>query len=677
MRTSRIACGTRRSLWVTARGLGLCLIGAAAAPLHAEDLAPVDLAKELRRAAYEHDTDAAKRALSVPSGGDATLWAVAGANLLRNDPEVAVWLIRRAFLEDPAPRGFRTSRRPAGIVDAPAMRLGGWLLDTVKDGTPEEVARALAIIGVAERGGLDPELTNSWPPSRFVRTVLEDEVGRVATPDGTFWLANGDARAVRTLLESVHATAGELDDACSDDPRTAESGLDALLARGKGALPLLLHEVRRAAEGVPPGRVLRCVQAITALGIIGDRAATGPLMACMESLNGWIRVTAATALGDLGDPAAAVVLARQLAYAGDPFRKFESWDYPGTTETTVAPEDWNGVDYYVVDAAAADALLAMGSRGAVGWLLKNDLDPKRRNVRIRVIQDALDCLKRHLPEAPTADYLPDGGLPQRHAAFEKLEAWWRAHRDDPGLLKKTFDEQDPGFVKAARELAERLTQQKVLELMIAKDSAEVLGAPLTPALLEALATAKGPGAKVELAQALMRVRDPRAVPALLGLLEEKAAFLRAAGAGALVTYAARGAPEVIEALVAGLASPDCGVAVASMQSLVAAPPSDLVRQALAANDEAAFEKRCGADANYAMAAKVVRLVQEGQVHWPEVEAGLASPDRVVRRSWWDLLRLALDLYEHLYDPIPPPTAPEWRAVDETKVLEALRARRSK
>jgi HEAT repeat protein len=180
---------------------------------------------------------------------------------------------------------------------------------------------------------------------------------------------------------------------------------------------------------------------------------------------------------------------------------------------------------------------------------------------------------------------------------------------------------------------------------------------------------------VELAQALMRVRDPRAVAPLLALLKEKAAFVRAAGAGALVTYTR--APEVIDALVLALDSPDCAVRVAAMQSLVTAPPSEPVRTALGAHDEAAHVQRCGADSNHAMAAAVVRLVQEGEAHWPVVKAGLSSPDRVVRRSWWDLLRLALDLYEHLYDPIPPPTAPEWRPVDEAQVLEALRARRTK
>jgi hypothetical protein len=305
------------------------------------------------------------------------------------------------------------------------------------------------------------------------------------------------------------------------------------------------------------------------------------------------------------------------------------------------------------------------------------LDPKRRNVRIRVLQDALDCIKRHLPQAPTEGYNPDAGLPQRHAAFEKLEAWWRQHRDDADLLKKKFDETDPGFRKAADALAERLTQPKVLELMIAKDSAEVLGAPLTPALIDALAKTKAHGAKVELAQALERVRDPRAKAPLLALLKEKPAFVRAAATRALQPYAWSGDPEVIDALVAGLASPDCSVNVAAMQALVAAPPSDRVRMALGQHDEVEYASRCDTDSNYAIAAAVVRLVQEGEAHWPPVKAGLASPDRVVRRSWWDLLRVALDLYEHLYDPIPPPSAPEWRAIDEAKALDALRVRGSK
>jgi hypothetical protein len=114
--------------------------------------------------------------------------------------------------------------------------------------------------------------------------------------------------------------------------------------------------------------------------------------------------------------------------------------------------------------------------------------------------------------------------------------------------------------------------------------------------------------------------------------------------------------------------------VAALQSLVAAPPSDLVRAAVAKH-EAAFAERCGVDANHAMALTVVRLVQEGEAHWPKVRVGLRSKDRVERRSWWDLLRLALDLYEHLYDPIADPASPDWRAIDEKVVLDALKQRR--
>jgi hypothetical protein len=301
-------------------------------------------------------------------------------------------------------------------------------------------------------------------------------------------------------------------------------------------------------------------------------------------------------------------------------------------------------------------------------------------VRIRVLQDALDTIHRHLPDAPTADYNPDGGLPQRHAAFERLESWWRANRDRPDLLRKKFDEQDAGWLESARGLAKRLGEPKVLELMIAKDSCEILGPVITPVLLEALAATKSASHKNELAQALARVRGPRAVPALQNLLQEKAGFVRAAALGALGTYLAMsGHPgsrwqEVLGAVVERLEDPDCGAQVAAMQALVGAPPSDLVRAAIAKHDEAAHAALCGADANYAMAITVVRLAQEGELHWPKVREGLRSKDRVERRTWWDLLRLALDLYEHDYDPIADPASPDWRPINEAKVLDTLRRR---
>lgn len=623
----------------------------------------MDLARELRLAARSDRADdervaAARRALTVPKGGEPDAWARAGSALREVAPETSAWLFRRAAQEGP--------------VAPAALHPSVW---HVAEPGPSRVLADAVRASLGRRQGQLASLAEAWPPPPFVRAVLEDEVGRVARADGSFVLAAGTQDEVRALLAQAEPVAADLDRACSVDAAEATAGLDALLARGKACLPLLLHEARRAAEGVPAGRVERCVQALTVLGLLGEREATPVLVACLESLEGWIRVTAATALGDLGDPAAAVALARQLAYAGDPFRGRESWDYPGTTETTVSPEAWPTVEYYAVDAAAADALLALGSRGAVGWLLKNDLDPRRRNVRIRVLQDAGDALVRHLPTSPAADYLPDAGLPQRHAAFERLVQWWRAHRADPDLLARRFPEQDPGWLAAAQRLADQLGKPKVLELMIAKDSCEILGGVITPVLVSTLAQARTNSHKNELAQALRRVQDPRAVPALLALLGERAGFVRASATASLGAYARAGAPEVVGALVARLEDPDCGVEVAAMQGLVAAPPSQAVRAALARNDEAAHAARCGADANYALAATVVRLVQEGEAHWPPVRDGLRSPDRVVRRTWWDLLRLALDLYEHLYDPIPEPTSPDARAIDEAAVLEALRARR--
>ena len=645
----------------------------------------VEVGKELRRLAHasmsvDERTAALERLLASPKGGEPELWAYfAWAFDAGPQRDLAGRLMRRALHEglariDPDPLRPDNSWRPEEHDHA----VGRWqrmVADAIEKGSRELAARAAAFHYVKLGGPLTAAMLAPWPPSPLIRAIVEEDLGRVTDAKGESIVARWDEDEVKALAERLSRPLEALNQAGFLGHASGTKGLESLRNLGTAAVPLLLHEARRAAEGIPEGRIDRCVNAITVLGLIGDRSATEPLMACLLSGDGWIRAAAATALGDLSDPKAAIALARQLAYAGDPFRSRESWDYPGTTETTVKPEDWNSVEYYVIDAAAADALLAMGSPGAVGWLLKNDLDPKRRNLRIRVLQDALDTIHRHLPDAPTTAYDPDAGLPQRHAAFEKLEAWWRANRQHPYLLKKKFDEQDPGWLESARGLARRLGEPKVLELMIAKDSCEILGHVITPVLIEALGTTKSATHKNELAQALARVRDRRAVPALLLLLGEKIGFVRAAALSALGAYARDGAPSVLAALVAGLDDPDCGAQVAAMQALVAALPTEIVREAIAKHDEAAHTARCGADANYAMALTVVRLVQEGDAHWPRVRDGLRSKDRVERRSWWDLLRLALDLYEHLYDPIADPASPDWRPIDDAHVLKALRARR--
>jgi hypothetical protein len=664
----RLVSGTLRGAFV-ALAIALCARGTPGAGAE-EPAAPgaaevVDLPRELGKAARSDLTlaervAAAKRALSVEQGGDAQAWRRAGVSLLRAAPEQAAWLLRRALREGLDETSLTEVRR---LVEQGAPAADAPLADRQR-------ATALAFL-LGNRRSV-PELQDDKTADPFVRQVVHDEFGQ---PSASAEALDEESRK-RVLWEQLQDLRALmlLDQAAQRDAAESSAALAELATLGADARRVLVHEARRMAEGSPPGLRARGLTALTLLGRLPPPHETETLLACLASSDGWARVAAAAALADLCDPSAAVALARQLAYAGDPFRARESWDYPGTTETTLSPEEWQSVEYYVIDVAAGDALLALGARGAAGWLIRNCLDPTRRNLRIRVAQDALASLRRHLPaSAPLPDALADGGLPQRFEAFERLEAWWRAHRHDPELLRARFAEEDPGFVAVADLLAAQLGKPKVLELMIAKDSAELLGAALTPALARAVATTKSKVHKVELATALGRVSDPRAVVPLLVLAADPAGFVRAAAVLALGAYAPR-RPEVVDALLARLDDDDCGTRVAALKGLCGAPRDPRVLAALAAHDEAAHAARCGSDSDYAWAARVVRLAQQGSAAWAPVGDGLASPDRVVRRTVWDLLRVSLDLPDHAFDPLPPPDAPGRRGLDDARVKAALAAR---
>jgi hypothetical protein len=109
MRTSRIAEKTRRSPRVTALALGACLfLSAGGAGARAEETAPIGLARELRQVVrrdlpLEDRVGAAKRALAVERGGDATAWANAGMALLHADSDGSCRFPTR-------PRGWRPGR---------------------------------------------------------------------------------------------------------------------------------------------------------------------------------------------------------------------------------------------------------------------------------------------------------------------------------------------------------------------------------------------------------------------------------------------------------------------------------------------------------------------------------------------------------------------------------------
>lgn len=589
----------------------------------------------------------------------------AGLALLADAPEAGAWLLLR---------GIETRWPDRALVERGRARVRDLLAGAAEQDERRATWAAAGLLVGLRPPEVPADVTSRWPPDGATAAILRREAGIPRAAVG----APAGAEAVRQALTAALPAARALDAATSEEPEVMCEGLDALLAQGGGAAPVLLAEARSAAVGVPEGRLPRVTRAILALGLLGPNAgpeAVEVLTACLEASEGWVQVAAATALGDLGRPCATIALCHQLTYRGDVLRPRDQWDYPGDRETTIAREDWATVAHYAVDAAAADALLRLGVPGAAGWLIRHQLDPSRAKFRVRVLQDAVDALAR-ATSAPVSLYNPDAGIPQRRRAFEALLAWWMEHRYDEDLLGRRLDADDEGFRCEARRMVERLRGRSVMELQISQETCALLGPAVTPTLLETLAVARNRTWRGEIARALGGVRDVRAIPALLGLLGNRAAFLRSVAAESIGAYVVQD-DRVAHALVERLDDPETAPRIAALRSLVAAPPSAALREALRAHTPAAHRQAFGFDdRDYRMAWTIAMLVQEGEAWWPAVYAGLAHPEGYVRRTWWDLLCRALGLSNHVFDASTDPSAPGWTPADEPRLLEALAKRRS-
>lgn len=593
----------------------------------------------------------------------------AGIQLLDGAPEVGGWLVHRGLADGHLPVEDR-----AWAIQALERRLA-----EVTDAAERATLGAIGMRLGHRPDTLPALVTGAWPPSPLTLAVLRADLGSVPLADGSMPAETSDGAAVRALLESQLPALRLLDQAQRDDLETSRAGLDGLLALGAEAVPLLLHEIRQATDAPTPGRRPRATRAALVLGQIGDRRATPALIAAMGAEDGWLRVYAATALGDLGDPAAIVALARQCTLLGDPDRQRDQWEYPGADNTPIAEADWASAEYYAIDTAAADALLRLGVPGAAGWLITNQLDPRKKNHRIRVYQDATDALKRSVVGCPVDAYNVDAGLPQREAAWHTLLAWWHANRHDPKVMRRRLDASDARFQSAAAGLANVFAGPKVREMMMAKAAIRLLGPYMTTALTASIPTAKNAFHRAELAESLGLVDDPRAVEGLMQLIRDQQVFVRKKALKSLGAYV-EAAPDVLDLLLQGLSSTRAGLRVAAMEGLVSAPPSKRVAQAIEAwlaEDAArvAAGKPTWRTPDVEIALTVVRLVQEGAEHLPAVVAGLAHEQRAKRRIWWDLVRAALDLPEPLHDPVSDPDTPWARRLDEAALRAALEQRR--
>ena len=678
----RIARVTPRAVRVAAV---LALVAAGAAPARGEETRRsigADLRHALRaEASVEERVAAARRALEAESLEDVDA-AVRLAGALAGDArgtrrDVAAELLLRA--------------RRAGGVSSDALDGALRVATTAPPGAPGpgDVAYALA---AGARTWAGEHLLSAEPTPLLLDALAFD------APELTPAKA---APAVPAEAWATHVAAAELlDAAVADDPKVCWPALDELVAKKDATFALLL------ATAAPPGDLLpttvplkdtnprtpaglaaRRVRAIVALGAIGDRRATGVLARTVENDHddGWARAAAATAIGDLGDPAALKSLCHVLFYLGDLHRLFDSWDYPGLGNTDVPEARWSEVNYMAVDSAVADALLKLGVRNAGEWLARERLVPATGRWRIRVLQDAVDAIRRAFPDAPRT-YRPDGGIPDRDRAAKELLAWFAQGRP----LARPLDEKDPAVHAAVKALVEVVGQKSVMELQIAKRSIALLGPVATTVVLEAIPAATRKVQRAELTWALGAVKDRRAVGPLLALTRDPVANVRAVAAEALAVYVAGVADptvagatdvptdDVVRRWIEMLDDEEEGPRASATKALAAAPPRADVRAAVEAHASAAHPENAFGD--YQMAERVARLVQTGE-GLDAVVGLLTDKDLYKRRFVWELLRVALVLPGDFFDPSPdpvggPPGGPKARPPDVEGLRRALSKRRA-
>jgi HEAT repeat protein len=667
----------RRFVSITLRVLAVTVpFAAATLPVRAEG--PPDVAGDLRLAARRDApladrVAAVRRILDARRTGDVDGTMRAAAALVAAAPIEAARLVAAARDEgvphDDATDAVRAAV-DAELGRAPEAARDALLLVGLATGRipaePAEQARVIALL----RGP-------GGPPAREVVAATAPTLASVT--EGS---AGGAAEAFHAerLLETATAT----------DPAVSRPALEELVRRGVAGDPHVRAALAATASlgdgassgsrGTPKGRVPRRVRAILALGMVGDRGARPILEAALDDHeDGWVRVGAATALGDLGDPAAAPALANVLFYLGDVHRLRDAWEYPGAGNTEVAEADWNDVEYFAIDVAAADALLRLGVREAAGWLLQERLRVASSRWRVRVLQDATDAIRRAFPAAPRG-YEPDAGVPDRHRAWEALVAWWATGP----RLARPLDEADPGFRAAADELVAVIGRKAVMNLQIAKRSAGLLGPPMTPAVLAGLAASTSRVHRSELALVLGTLRDRRAVDPLLALTRDPTPSVRSSAAEALAAYVDGerdpafdgAAPGVLDRAVARwiemLSDEEESARASAMKGLVSAPPREDVRAAVAAHASATHAENAFSD--FAVAEEVVTAVQTG-AGLDRCLARLGAPELYVRRATWEHLARALRLDPRAFDPGVDPTAPGTVSVALRSTLEAALARR--
>ena len=602
---------------------------------------------------------------------DAESGVRAASLLLEDDPPTAAALLRKSLDADVVPADTmdlaRATARNALAKEADPVR---------------KASLAAFALGTGLRAEFDAAVEHFDRP----------EVMDAAIADGYVGVPSGVPSETRHVDWAAHARLADLlDRATSDDAKAAREGIDALAS--PSAVPFLLSVARQlpapkpftgprpASLRTPHGRLPRRVRAIVALGLAGDKRAVEDLIPCIDDLqdDGPVRFAAVTALGDLGDPRAILALCRVIFYLGDVHRPRDSWDFPGADNTDVPADRWDTVEYYAIDVAAADALLRLGVGNAGEWLIRERLHVRSGRWRIRVLQDAVDALRRAFPDVPKV-YEPDAGVPTRAAAYDALIAWWRTGP----RLEKPLDESDADVRAVTKQLVATIGGKSVMELQIAKRAATLVGPAMVPAVLDALATSTRKVQRAELALVLGTLGDRRAVDPLLALSSDPvpavrgnailalARFVGTEGDPRLLGVAKDATERIVARAIELLADPEGAPRTAALETLAHAGPRDDVRRAIDAHASASHAENAFGD--YRMTEDVVRLVQTGEGA-AGVLAYLEAKDLFVRRFVYELLRSAFDLEPDVYDAALDPGTPRHRVFDATILEKALAARR--
>jgi arylsulfatase A-like enzyme len=211
--------------------------------------------------------------------------------------ELDAWLAGHAEYEGGASGASSDSAEPlpdaieqARLGDPRAGPALAALLASARSALPlrREAARLLATVL--------PPLPDTAVSLRAARTSDDPEVRGWAAIAGA---RLGDASARRALREAVAGVQGKA------APVQAHAGLALAEAKDPAAVPALIAVLSDCTE------VALCRRAIAALGALGDRRATGPLLAHLDSV--MTRRDVVAALADLADPAAVATLAERLS----------------------------------------------------------------------------------------------------------------------------------------------------------------------------------------------------------------------------------------------------------------------------------------------------------------------------------------------------------------------------